>query len=207
MRELFPEILTEQSFALRSEHLLRFRIQVGEIPLRIEGEKAIARFFQNVGHAPCRFLKRDPVLVAFLQFTDVPFRDRKPHAQAPGVKRFGEIVVRARCERLLEVLRIRPGGDEQDIHLVAAGLRAQNAAKFHAALPWQHPVENEEGKLSRVPVRFPLPRRCRRRPLRARASRSVDTNCAGCRDDPQSVKFSCLQEKLSQAMILSQSWP
>ena len=67
----------------------------------------------------------------------------------PDIERLGEVIVRARFERLFQVLGIGLGRDQQDKHFVALRPRAQFAAKLNPTFPRQHPVEDQEGEVSR----------------------------------------------------------
>ena len=144
-----PDVLPEERIAGCTEHDFRFGVEVGKIPIRIDGKESVAGFLQNIGHPPRRFLESGPGVIPFLESLNLAFRDREAHAQTAGVERFGEIIVRASSERLLEILGIGPRGHEQDIHLVAIWACAQVAAKLDPAFAGQHPVENQ--KRERLP--------------------------------------------------------
>jgi hypothetical protein len=144
VRKFSPDVLPEERIAGCTEHDFGFGVEVSKIPIRVDGKEPVAGFLQNIAHPPRRFLESGPGVIPFLESLDMAFRNRKAHAQTASVERFGEIIVRARSERLLEILGIGPRRHEQDIHLVAVCACPQIAAKLNPAFAGQHPVENQK---------------------------------------------------------------
>ena len=64
-RELHPEVFPDEIFPPTIEQLFRLAIDEGEFPISINREKAVAGFFENVGHFVNGFLQLGAGLVAF----------------------------------------------------------------------------------------------------------------------------------------------
>ena len=154
LRKLLPEHATEDLVAFATQHRFGLSVDVGHLPIGIDGKKSIRRFLENVCHGPRGFDELGAGLITLHQFTNLAFGHGNSNAQQAEVERFGEIIVGACFQRLLQVFRVGFRRDQEDKHRVAVGARPQFAAKIDAAFSGQHPVEDQEGEALRSELGF-----------------------------------------------------
>ena len=144
--KLLPQVMPEELVPRPMEHHFRFRVDESEFPFGIDREESVCRGLKKIRHRPRGFLQRCPRVIALIQVTDLPFSHGKTHIQKTEIKRFCQVVVRARFQCLLQVGCVSASCHEENEHLVSAGSRPQFSTEFDPAFSGKHPIENQKRK-------------------------------------------------------------
>src|SRR5436853_5694047 len=115
------------------------RVGIGELPVFIDRKEPMGGVLEDVRHRLGGFLEGTASMISFGKLTDLTFSDGKSHVEQRDVQGFGEIIVGAGRQCLLEVLSVGACGNQQDEKFVSLRPGAKFAAETDAALARKHP--------------------------------------------------------------------